>query len=214
MLAIAGASAGANPHRRLADELPPLDLERNVPRRFGDWHMDQSMAPVLPSPDVQEKLDQLYNTVFSRTYTDGNGMSMMFLIAYGADQADRMTLAHLPEGCYHTQGFDVWPTQVATIRIPGREFGVVRLRTRKGLRVEPVTYWTTVGDGAFIDEFERRMKRARYALGGVIPDGMLVRVSCIDPDEDAAFAAEGAFVAALYAALKEPTRARIFGVPA
>lgn len=214
MLAAAATSAVANPSRRLASELPPLNLEDNIPRRFGDWHMDQSIAPVLPSPDVQEKLDHLYNTVFSRTYTNPDGMSMMFLIAYGADQADRTTLAHLPEGCYYSQGFDVWPTTTSVVAMPGRNLTIARLRTRKGLRVEPVTYWTTVGDGAFVDELDRRMKRARYALSGIIPDGMLVRVSCIDADEDAAFEAEAAFVAALYAVLKEPTRDRIFGVPA
>ncbi len=205
------AGAGATPRRRLAEELPPLDLEAKVPRRFGSWALDREIAPVLPAPDVQDSLDKLYNSVFSRTYVDGTGRRMMFLVAYGADQADRMTLAHLPEACYSTQGFDVLPTTTASMQLEGRGFQVARLRTRKGARVEPVTYWTTVGDYALIDEVSRRWARARYSLRGIIPDGMLVRVSSLDSDETKAFDLQASFVEQLFSGLPTPTRARLFG---
>jgi len=213
MLAVAALSAIATPHRHLAAELAPLDLEGNIPRRLGDWKVDLSIVPILPSADVQQRLDQLYNTVFSRTYVDSRGNRIMFLIAYGTDQADRLTLAHLPEGCYSSQGFQVWPTSVATIRSEGRALEVRRLRTRKGLRVEPVTYWTTVGDRAFIDELGRRMARARYALKGIVPDGMLVRVSSIDEHEAEAFERQSDFISALFSGLPAATRVRLFGLP-
>ena len=213
MLAVAALSAVAVPRRHLAVELAPLDLEDNIPHQFEDWKVDHSIAPILPSADVRERLNQLYNTVFSRTYMDMQGNRIMFLIAYGADQADRMTLAHLPEACYSSQGFQVWPSSVATVPADGRLLEVLRLRTRKGLRVEPVTYWTTVGDGAFVDEVGRRMARARYAIRGIVPDGMLVRVSSIDEHEAAAFERQANFIAALFRSLSKGIRVRIFGSP-
>jgi EpsI family protein len=214
MLVVAATGAVASPRRHLAEELGPLDLDSNIPREFGTWKTDQSMTPVLPSADLQERLDQLYNSIFSRTYIDASGYRVMFLIAYGADQADRMTLAHLPPSCYSSQGFAVSPTIPASVAVTDRTVGTLRLRTRKGNRIEPVTFWTTVGDQAFTEEVGRRWARARYALLGIIPDGMLVRVSSIDPDEDAAFERQASFVAQMYASLSAPTRLRVFGLTA
>jgi EpsI family protein len=99
----------------------------------------------------------------------------------------------------------------ASIRLADRSMGIVRLRTRRGVRVEPVTYWTTVGEQAYNEEVGRRWARARYALRGIIPDGMLVRVSSIDENEDQAFALQTAFVEQMYSRLSAPMRARLFG---
>ena len=214
MLAAAGSAAVANPRRRLANELPPLDLEANVPSRFGAWNLDQAMVPVLPAPDVQERMNKLYNSVLSRTYTNGKGYRIMFLVAYGADQANRETLAHLPEACYPAQGFEIWPRVYASVPVIGGPLEVVRLRTRKGTRVEPVTYWTTVGDRTLVNEVSRRFTQARYSLFGVIPDGMLVRVSSIDDDETGAFEVQSSFVTDLCNGLAPATRARLFGARA
>jgi EpsI family protein len=211
VLLVAAMGAVASPRHRLAADLAPLNFENNIPYQIGDWRVDQSIAPVLPSADVQERLDKLYNSLFSRTYIHPSGKRVMFLIAYGADQADRMSLAHLPEACYSTQGFEVWPTEISFVPIAGGTVGVRRLRTRKATRVEPVTYWTTVGNGVYVDEFDRRMARARYALHGIIPDGMLVRVSSIDENEHSGFEYQADFVAALYSGLPKATRERLFG---
>jgi EpsI family protein len=210
LLLAAAAGAAATPNRRLAEELPPLDLE-GIPSQFGSWTIDRELAPVLPVPEVQEKLDKLYNKLLSRTYVDEQGRRIMFVIAYGADQADRMTLAHLPEGCYSSQGFNVLPSVATTVTVNNRPFNLVRLRTRKGPRVEPVTYWTTVGDEVLVDEVTRRMVRAKYSLRGIIPDGMLVRVSSIDTHEQEAFDLQASYVDALYNAVPAVTRTRLFG---
>jgi EpsI family protein len=211
LLLTAGMGAAATPRRRLAEELPPLDLEANIPTQFGNWSLDHTIVPVLPAPDVQDKLEKLYNKVLSRTYVNAQGQRIMFVIAYGADQADRMSLAHLPEACYSTQGFEVWPSVPVSVPVNGRPFSLVHLRTRKGARTEPVTYWTTVGDEVLVDEVTRRWVRAKYSLKGIIPDGMLVRVSSIDDHEAEAFQLQVSFVNALYAGLTAPTRARLFG---
>jgi EpsI family protein len=77
--------------------------------------------------------------------------------------------------------------------------------------VEPVTYWTTVGDEVLVDEVTRRWVRAKYSLKGIIPDGMLVRVSSIDSDEPRAFELQASFVNDLYKGLGGATRERLFG---
>ena len=202
----------AAPRERLAADLGPLGLEENIPRKIGAWVVDRSIAPVLPSADVQDRLDKLYNSIFSRTYANEAGERVMLMIAYGADQADRMTLAHLPESCYSSQGFEISPTVPSHVDVPQRSLGVVQLQTRKGLRVEPVTYWTTVGEYAFCEEVGRRLARARYALRGIIPDGMLVRISSINPHVQEAFSSHAQFIADLYAAVPAATRNRVFGL--
>ncbi len=212
MLAVTAAGAAGNIHKRLADALPALDLESNIPLKFGNWKLDEAIRPVLPAPDVRERLNKLYNTILSRTYVDTNGYRIMFLIAYGADQADRTTLAHLPESCYASQGFAVSQRTTCTLAMAEQSLRYVRLIARHGDRIEPISYWTTVGDVDCSDEFERRWARAKYALYGVVPDGMLVRVSSIDPDSNAAFRAHEQYIAELRMALATGTRSRIFGV--
>jgi len=214
LLLAAASGAVVTPHRRLADELPPLDLEADIPRHLTDWRIDRAIVPILPSADVQDRLDKLYNRVLARTYVNANGDRVMFLIAYGADQADRTTLAHIPEACYSSQGFDVVSTTLATIALGTRSLELVRLKTRRGARVEPVSYWTTVGDMALVGDVGRRWARARYALRGIIPDGMLVRVSSIDVDEARAFNLQAGFVADLFMNLPSSIQMRIFGVTA
>lgn len=213
MMLVAGSAVMANPRDRLAVDLGPLGLDENIPRQIGEWMVDRSITPVLPSADVQDRLDKLYNSIFSRTYVNASGERIMFMIAYGADQADRMTLAHLPESCYSSQGFEISPTVASHVDLPQRSIGIAKLRTRRGTRVEPVTYWTTVGEYSFNEEVGRRWARARYAFRGIIPDGMLVRVSSINANEDEAFASQARFISQLYGALPAATRDRVFGLP-
>ena len=213
-LLIAAMGAFASPHRRLANELPPLDLESAIPGQFSGWQIDKSLVPLLPAPDVQERLDALYSQVLSRTYIDGDGRRLMLVMAYGADQSDRESLVHLPTVCYPAQGFTVWDETVAPIAVGGQAFEVARLHTSHGERVEPVTYWTMMGQRATASGPARRWARAQYALMGVIPDGMLVRASTIGADETAGFALQARFIADLFDFLPAATRGRVFGIPA
>ena len=199
--------------RRLANDAPLVKLESQVPAKFGPWSEDESEAVVLPAPDVQRRLDALYSQILARSYIDSRAKRMMLLIAYGADQNDRTTLAHLPDACYPSQGFKVDARERKVIAVNGKPFGVVHLQTHNRRRVEPVTYWTVVGEDAYNDELPRRIARARYALKNVIPDGMLVRVSSIDSNATEAFLSQAKFVDDLYNALAINIRTKIFGMP-
>jgi len=199
------------PHRWLARELPPLRLETAIPGVFGDWRIDRSITPVLPSPDVQAEIDQVYSQVLSRTYVDSAGDRIMLVIAYGEDQLGKTTVAHGPDSCYPAQGFTVSARPMQPVLIDATAFDVSRLVARKSVRNEPITYWTAVGDVTFSSDFERRVTRWKSALNGIIPDGMLVRVSSIDGNEAHAFVVHDAFIRGLNAALAREVRPRIFG---
>jgi len=202
------------PHRLLARELPPLHLETDVPRSFGPWHIDDSIYAILPSPDVQAQLDKIYNQQLSRTYVNASGDRIMLVIAYGEDQVGKTTVAHLPDGCYPAQGFAVSARPPRPVDIGPRKLGVARLVASKTNRNEPITYWTAVGAETFSSDADRRLIRLSSALEGIIPDGMLVRVSSIDRDEAHAFAVQDDFIRNLNLGLAEAVRGRIFGRPA
>lgn len=212
LLAAAVLVPVVEPHRVLARELPPLKLEDDVPRQFGDWREDDSMAPVLPSPDVQRQLDEVYSQQLSRTYVNSAGTRIMLVMAYGEDQIGKTTVAHLPDACYPAQGFTVSSRPARPLPLSGRTpLSVSRLVAVRGTRNEPLTYWTVVGNRTFSSDYDRRMARLTSSLEGVIPDGMLVRVSSIDRGEDRAFSMQDAFVGELRSALPAQVRSRVFG---
>jgi EpsI family protein len=203
-------SAVGKPRDKLADMLPPLDLEAAFPRSFGSWQIDDRMPVVLPSPDTQAKLDLIYNKVISRTYVDAKGQRMMLSVAYGGDQSDGMR-THLPEVCYPAQGFQVLSRKTGLVTAAQRELPVVRLVTRLSGRHEPVTYWITVGDAVVPSRTDQKLVQIEYGLRGVIPDGMLVRVSSIDTDAANAFVRQAEFIADLAVAMPAAARPRILG---
>ncbi|HYG12890.1 MAG TPA: EpsI family protein, partial [Methylophilaceae bacterium] len=87
MLTSAALAMALKPSERMADERPPISLEKIVPRQFGEWHLDDSMVPVSVSADVQARLDEIYSQTLSRTYANAQGQRIMLSIAYGADQS-------------------------------------------------------------------------------------------------------------------------------
>jgi hypothetical protein len=56
-----------------------------------------------------------------------------------------------------------------------------------------------------------RLRRLEHAMRREVADGLLVRVSSIDPDRDRAFALQEAFLDALLTSLEPGARARLTG---
>jgi len=209
VLAIAAAAA-AVPALKPVPVSKPIDLESVVPRAFGDWRIDPLTAPIVPAPDVQAKLDRIYQQVVSRTYVNGAGERVMLTIAHGGDQSDALK-AHRQEACYAAQGFDIHGLERGHLDVAGRAIPVTRMVATRGERVEPVTYWFTMGERVVLGRGERLRVQVENGLAGRIPDGMLVRVSTLTPDAAHAFAAQQAFVGALFAGLAERDAARFVG---
>lgn len=208
--AAALAKAGV-PTKKIADQWE-TDLETMFPAQFGDWQVDTSLPVILPAPDVQAKLDAIYNQVLARTYVNvRTGERVMLSVAYGGDQSDGMQ-AHLPEVCYPAQGFEVRRRRNVILELEGRRIPARQLETRLGTRHEPVTYWLTLGETVAATRTQRKLQQMRYGLRGLVPDGMLVRVSTIGPDTARAFAVQEAFLRQLAAKLPDAYRSRIIGV--
>jgi EpsI family protein len=212
LLMVAGAALShfGKPTVFLADQIGKPDLESLFPRQFGAWQLDVGLPVVLPAPDVQARINKIYNQVLSRTYVNGAGERVMLSVAYGGDQSDG-TSAHRPEACYPAQGFEITANQKAAANVAGGSLAVRRLMAKAGGRLEPITYWVVVGDEAVTSGIEQKLAQMRYGLHGVIADGMLVRVSSLDPDMAHGHGVQSSFIGAMAAALPIKDRTRIFG---
>lgn len=201
------------PKQRVADQGPKIDLETMIPKKFGDWRVDESIVPLQVSPDVQAKLSKIYNQTLSRTYINSRGESVMLSVAYGSDQSDSMQV-HKPEVCYPAQGFQVLSQYKSVMQINSIEIPVKRLVAKQSSRIEPITYWITVGEEAVTGGVDRKIAQIRYGLTGKVPDGMLVRISNISSNEDASFRLHDIFALDLYRQVESKNRRHVFGVSA
>jgi EpsI family protein len=210
------AAEALTPRKLLADEMPPMKLEASVPMVIKGWHVNPEVVPVLPDPTVEEKLNALYSQTLSRTYVRADGTAVMLSIAYGKNQNSESTAAHRPEFCYSVQGFAVERLGVQDMNVQGHQFQAVRLKARAGPRLEPITYWVTLGKNASIPGLDRKLQQLQFGLRGWIADGMLMRVSSLarsDKPQDLAeaYALQEAFLKDMAEVMSVEDRSRFFG---
>jgi EpsI family protein len=212
MFAAAGLALALKPTVKVADAGPKIDLEVLIPKSFGDWKIDETIAPLIADPETQAKLDKIYNQTLSRTYINSKGDRIMLSIAYGGDQSDTMAV-HKPEICYPAQGFQILKNASDTFSTNDGSIPVKRLVATQGARIEPITYWTTVGDKVAVSGWKWKLQQMKYGLTGQIPDGLLFRISSIQADESAAYQVQDDFSRALLGAMAPGERQRIIGNP-
>ena len=70
------------PTEKIADKRAHINLEKIIPAQFGDWKMDERSTITLVNPQLQTKLNRIYNQTLTRTYIDGSGNRIMLSIAY------------------------------------------------------------------------------------------------------------------------------------
>lgn len=194
----------------IADELPPIDLKAMVPTAFGNWQEQLNFSNQIVDPKQKQMLEEIYSQTLSRAYINPNGYVIMLSIAYGKNQKGKLQL-HRPEVCYPAQGFLLSSNKPGKLDLIGQPIAVARLETSLGQRVEPVTYWTVVGDHVTANQTEKRLVEVGYAMRGRIPDGMLVRISSIDKDTAAAHAIQSQFANAMVQAIAPEHRSRFAG---
>lgn len=211
MVASAILAVVLKPHERMADELPPIALADAIPKQFGDWHIDNSIVPVDPSPDVEAKLQEIYSQTLARTYANSEGQRVMLSIAYGADQSGDGNQVHRPEFCYTAQGFQLISSNIGSLVTEYGKLPVRRLLAVQGRRNEPITYWITIGDQATLPGFRRKLSQLAYGLTGTVPDGMLVRVSSINSNTESAYELQAKFVRDMLASMDPQDRIRAAG---
>lgn len=212
LIAAAASAEILRPRTPLILLLDGRDLEDVIPKTIGSWRKVESDAFVLPK--VPGSLaDRLYNQTISRLYLSPDHDPVMMVIAYGAVQNDLLQL-HRPEVCYSAVGFTITDSRTVnvaltdTAMLPARE-----LTARSERRVEPILYWTRIGDDLPTNGSEQRRVKLRQQMNGYLADGVLVRFSTIGDPTPATSADLNLFARSMVMALKPEDRPALIGRP-
>ncbi|GIX54960.1 EpsI family protein [Sphaerotilus sulfidivorans] len=212
IMLLSGFSANQiKPTNFMADTRGGIKISSIIPENFGAWKkMDLSTGVV--NPQQQQLLDELYTELVTRTYTSSDGYVIMLSMAYGKNQNDSFQV-HLPEICYPAQGFQVGASRKMALTTPYGEIPIKQLETTfQSRRVEPVTYWTTIGNHAVKSGLDKKLKEMSYAMQGDIADGLLFRISSIDTDKPRAFSMQQKFIQEMLASITAADRLRLAGL--
>jgi EpsI family protein len=212
LMTITAASAShLRPTRYMAETRQGQKLESMVPRQFGRWKQLELSTGIV-NPQQEQLLSELYSDQLTRSYVSPEGYRIMLSIAYGKNQNDSFQV-HLPEICYPAQGFQVNAANKLTLNTPFGDVPAKRLETTyQSQRVEPVTYWTTIGDQATGSSVDKKLKEMEYAMKGLIADGLLFRVSSVDTNIPRAYDIQGQFINELLSAIPAKDRLRLAGL--
>lgn len=195
LLAAGGGLAFAAQPRHFDRVALRTSLARLIPRRLGQWRFVSENGLILP--DGEDVPDQLYDAVVARVYTAPNMPPMMLTIAYGGAQTGSWSI-HRPESCYPASGFQVTTDRDADIPVGGRARVPMRFLTAtRQDRIEQIGYWRRVSDAFPVTVTEERLVLLRRSLAGVVPDGVLVRISTLGLDVARAQAEIARFAGAL-----------------
>ncbi len=214
MIVMGGTSLGAQalkPTQRISELLGDFQLELIVPKNFADWRLDANTGRGVVNPQQVEMLNQLYSQILTRTYVNSSGQQVMLSIAYGNNQRDGLQM-HYPEVCYPAQGFQLLSNKPVDLKLGQSRILARRLETLLGnQRHEAVTYWTVIGERAFRGGFDKKIIEMQYGFRGLIPDGLLFRVSSIDSNSSRAFDIQSRFAEDIIESIPLAHRKRIAG---
>jgi EpsI family protein len=192
------------------DAAAAVSLEDVFPRRFGDWRADTGAEMFVRPSRQQGRHLGVYDQVLERTYVDADGDRVMLVVAQGSEQSAGLQL-HRPEVCYPGNGFKIAQLQHVSLSVGGRMLPGTQVHAVMPMRSEPVTYWTVLGGEVVADGAAFRWRQLKFGLRRRLLDGMLVRLSSIDPDPRRAYALHARFANALAAALPPAVRAKVIG---
>jgi len=211
MLLAAGGALALTPRRPL-NLLGDETLEKLVPTRIGSWQQEPSKAFVLPKTEGSLS-DRLYNQLLTRLYQSSEMVPVMLVMAYGKLQSDDLQL-HRPEICYTSVGFQIISSAAAQVKLAtGAKLPVRELTAQSDQRIEPILYWTRIGDDLPTDGRQQRSMKLAQSMRGYIPDGILVRISTVADPVPEVFAQLGEFARQMMLAVAPSHRAALIGRP-
>ena len=209
MLAAAAGAYALTP-RRHVELLHGRKLDAIIPPTIGAWMTTPSQAFILPKTPGS-LADRLYSDTVSRLYVAPNALPVMMVLAYGNLQSDLLQL-HRPEVCYAAVGFQISNSARVSLPVaPGVLVPARALTASNDNRVEPITYWTRIGDFLPTSRREQRTMRLREQFAGIVPDGILVRLSTVAEPTPETFAALAAFGRAFILAVRPADRGVLIG---
>lgn len=185
-------------------------LSENIPTSFGNWRLDDSIAPVVLDPTATGAVASIYSDMVARTYVNRDGSRIMLSVAYGNRQTTRLK-THRQEVCYGAGGFAISNLVQTKVNVLGVDVPATSMIAKKGARTEPVIYWFTMGDSVVQGHLERLLVQLKYAVSGEIPEGYLVRVSSISDDSGVAYARQLQFLNELFAEIPIFMAQRLIG---
>ena len=189
---------------------PRIDLETLLPRAFGEWQLDAAAEAFVRPATQQAAAYRIYDQVLERAFVNAQGERAMLSAAFGPEQSAGLQM-HRPEACYPGGGFEVEGLEPARLTLAGQAVAATRLHAHMPGRSEPMTYWMVLGDVVVTDATAFRLRQLSFALRRRLLDGMLVRVSSIDPVPARAYALQSRFADALARAMAPAERAKVFG---
>lgn len=191
----------------MLSETRPVALEKIIPAQFGQWKEEKNQSAVVTPPDLEAVVNKLYSQVVQRTYINPQGLRIMLSIAYSPDQRDNNgRQVHKPEVCYPAQGFEIKSNKLIELET---QFGTVPARqilATLGERIEPMLYWTTVGHEIASSGEDFKLKQFKYGLQRIVADGLIFRVSSINPEMDQAKSHQVEFINDLLSSLSAEDR--------
>jgi EpsI family protein len=212
---LVAAAAGAEvlrPRERLVLLPDGRKLEDIVPKTIGSWSRVDSDAFVLPTQKGSLS-DKLYNQTLSRLYQSPDGLPVMLVVAYGAVQNDLLQL-HRPEICYTAVGFSITESKITHVDLSnGVKLPVRELTAQSERRIEPIVYWTRIGDDLPTTGQEQRWVKLRQQMSGYLADGILVRLSTVMEPTPETFAELGQFARTMMTAMAPKDRPAFIGRP-
>lgn len=212
LIAAAASAEVLRPRNTLVLLPEGRNLEDVVPKAIGPWRPVESDAFVLPKTEGSLS-DRLYNQTLNRFYEAPDRAPVMLVIAYGAVQNDLLQL-HRPETCYAAVGFEISDSRPSLVslnevaKLPARE-----LTARSERRVEPILYWTRIGDDLPTTGREQRWVKLRQQMNGYLADGILVRMSTIGEPSAESSAELAQFAKTMMQAIAPKDRPAFIGRP-
>ena len=185
---------------KLHTNITQQQLEEMVPKQFGEWKLGKTVALVNPLSDVKAQMDETYGAIVSRNYENTQGVNVMLLVAYGNQQTQKIK-SHRQEVCYSSQGYAISDRKSTKIAFGDRRIEVTQFFSQRDIRMEPVTYWFTMGTKVVTTKFDRMFTGIIESLTGEIPDGILVRVSNLSSNTEESYVLHDCFIRAMLNAM-------------
>jgi EpsI family protein len=198
----AGLAVWRQPHIRL-DYLGNEKLDALIPKTIGRWNFVAASGLVIPPEDQLRQA--IYSQLLTRVYWDGQNPPIMLLVAQSGSQTGFLQI-HRPETCYTAGGYQISNVTPHPIQVGPRLITANSMNASSGGPTEHVIYWTRVGNLLPKSWKQQKLAVAEQNLQGIIPDAILVRLSTVSEDGDAARAAIDDFVRAMIGSVQADKR--------
>lgn len=174
----AGIAAWRQPSRKL-NYLGQEKLEQLVPKKIGRWSYVAASGLVVPPND--QLAQTLYSQLLTRVYSDGQNSPIMLLLAQSAGQTGFLQI-HRPETCYTASGFQISSVEPHPIQLGRQVIHSLAMDATAEGPTEHVIYWTRIGNMMPMSWKQQKIAVAEQNLQGIVPDAILVRISCVGND--------------------------------